>query len=711
MLENHKTFETVVGGRQVTVDVGKYAQQANGSCIIRCGETVVMVNATMSESPREGMDFFPLSVDYEEKMYAIGKIPGSYKRREGRASDKAILTSRLIDRPIRPLFPKGLFNDVTVVATALSVDPDVAPEPFAMLGSSIALSISDIPFQGPTGAVVVGMVDGKYVINPDAAQREKSTLHLNLSGTKDAIMMVEAGADEIGDEEMVGAILFGHEEIKKQCAFVEEIVKACGKPKKQMDLYHVDETLDAAVRKFASEKLDWALDTFDRFERQDRQDQVEKESIAYFTDEANHELDMLNLSDADMIRQIKDSLYYITKEKVRAKITNYGVRPDGRKLTEIRPIWCEHGVLPRVHGSAVFTRGMTQVMSTCTLGTIGDIQKLEGLDDEVEKRYMHHYNMPGYASGEAKPMRGPGRREIGHGALAERSLEPVIPSMEEFPYSIRVVSEVLSSNGSTSQASVCGSTMALMDAGVPIKRPVAGIAMGLIKDVESGKVSVMSDIQGLEDFLGDMDFKVAGTVNGITAIQMDIKIKGIDEAILRQAIKQANEGRHFILNKMLECIPEPNKTLSKYAPKILTFKIDPDKIKDVIGSGGKTINKIIAETGAKIDITDDGNVYIASYGETIEPAQRAKDIVMSIAKDLEVGDMFCTTVARILPRIGAFCELSPGHDGMIHISKLGVDRKVNSVEEVLSVGDKVNVEIIKIGEKGIDLKLLSKVEG
>ena len=710
MLENHKIFETEVGGRKVTVDVGKYAQQANGSCIVRCGETVVMVNATMSETPRDGMDFFPLSVDYEEKMYAVGKIPGSFKRREGRASDKAILTSRLIDRPIRPLFPKGLFNDVTVVATALSVDPDVAPEPFAMLGSSIALSISDIPFAGPTGSVVVGMVDGKYVINPDAAQREQSTLHLNLSGTKDAIMMVEAGAKEIDDEEMVGAILFGHEEIKKQCAFIESIVADCGKKKKEMDLYHVDERLDALVREYASEKLDWALDTFDRTERQGRQDEVEKDCIEHFTAEDYDGFDELGLSTGDVIRQIKDSLYYITKEKVRAKITNKGVRPDGRSLTEIRPIWCEHGILPRVHGSGVFTRGMTQVMTTCTLGTIGDIQKLEGLDDEVQKRYMHHYNMPGYASGEAKPMRGPGRREIGHGALAERSLEPVIPPLEEFPYSIRLVSEVLSSNGSTSQASVCGSTLALMDAGVPIKRPVAGIAMGLIKDVESGKVSVMSDIQGLEDFLGDMDFKVAGTVNGITAIQMDIKIKGIDEEILRRAIKQANEGRHFILNKMLEVLPEPNKELSKYAPKIITFTINPDKIKDVIGSGGKTINKIIDETGAKIDIMDDGKVFVASYEDTIEPAERAKAIIMSIARDLEVGDMFISTVARILPKVGAFCELTPGHDGMIHISKLGQTKKVDSVEDVLSIGDQVKVEIIKIGEKGIDLKLLEKMQ-
>ncbi len=699
MLENYKVFKTEIGGREVTVEVGKYAQQANGSCIVRCGETVVMVNTVMSASPREGMDFFPLSVDYEEKMYAVGKIPGGFKKREGRASDKAILTSRLIDRPIRPLFPKGLFNDVTVTATALSVDTNIPPEPFAMLGSSIALSISDIPFAGPTGSVLVGIVDGKYVINPDCQGREKSTLNLYLSGTKDAIMMVEAGAKEIADDDMVGAILFGHEEIKRQCAFIEDIVAECGKKKLEMDLYHVPEELDKDVRAFASEKLDWALDTFDRQERQARQDEVEKETLEHFAEQYE-----------GMAREIKDSLYYITKEKVRAKITNTGVRPDGRSLTEIRPIWCEHGILPRVHGTGVFTRGQTQVLTTCTLGTISEVQKLEGLDDEQYKRYLHHYNMPGYASGEAKPLRSPGRREIGHGALAERALEPVIPSEEEFPYAIRLVSEVLSSNGSTSQASVCGSTLALMDAGVPIKAPVAGIAMGLIKDVESGKISVMSDIQGLEDFLGDMDFKVAGTANGITAIQMDIKIKGIDEAILRKAISQANEGRHFILGKMLECIPEVNPTLSKYAPKIISFSINPDKIREVIGSGGKVINKIIEETGVKIDITDDGKVNIATYGEDMTNANRAKAIILSIAKDLEVGDMFISTVARILPKVGAFVELSPGKDGMIHISKMS-DRKINTVDEVLAIGDTVKVEIIKIGEKGIDLKLLEKMEG
>ncbi len=699
MLENFKVFKTTIGGREVIVEVGKYAQQANGSCLIRCGETVVMVNATMAPTAREGMDFFPLSVDYEEKMYAVGKIPGGFKKREGRASDKAILVSRLIDRPIRPLFPKGIFNDVTVVATALSVDVNVSPEPLAMLGSSIALSISDIPWQGPTGSVQVGMVDGEYVINPNVEQRESSDLSLSLSGTKDAIMMVEAGAKEIEDEQMIKAILFGHEEIKRQCEFIEGIVAECGKKKIEMELYKVPEDLDNAVREYASSKLDYALDTFDREVRQARQDEVEKDCLEHFAEIF-----------PDMAREIKDSLYYITKEKVRAKITNNGVRPDGRTLTEIRPIWCEHGVLPRVHGSGVFTRGQTQVLTTCTLGTISEVQKLEGLDEEVSKRYMHHYNMPGYASGEAKPLRSPGRREIGNDALAESALEPVIPSEEEFPYAIRLVSEVLSSNGSTSQGSVCGSTMALMDAGVPISRPVAGIAMGLIKDVESGKVSVMSDIQGLEDFLGDMDFKVAGTTKGITAIQMDIKIKGIDEAILRQAIKQANEGRQHILNKMLECIPEVNANLSKYAPKIISFNIDPEKIKDVIGSGGKTINKIIAETGVKIDIDDNGKVFIATYGEDMENANKAKAIITAIVRDLEVGDMFISTVVRILPKVGAFCELAPGKDGMIHISKMSKER-INSVEEVLSIGDTVKVEIIKISDKGVDLKLLEKIEG
>ncbi len=697
MTDTYREFKITVGGREVVVETGKYAEQTNGSCVIRCGETAVMVNVTMAEKPRDGMDYFPLGVDFEEKMYSIGKIPGGFKKREGRASDKAILTSRLIDRPIRPLFPKGLFNDVIVIATALSVEPDVQPEPLAMLGSSIAISISDIPFAGPTGSVVVGMVDGEYVINPDEAQRAKSVLTLNLAGTKDAIMMVEAGAQEISDDEMVGAILFGHEEIKRLCAFQEEIVAAVGKTKREMELYHVPEEIDNAVREFAGAKLDVALDTYDRAIRQAGQDQVEKETLEHFAEIF-----------PDKVRELKDALYYLTKEKVRAKITNTGIRPDGRKLNEVRKIWCEAGVLPRVHGSGVFTRGQTQVMSTCTLGMISEAQKLEGLDGDSSKRYMHQYNMPGYASGEARPLKSPGRREIGHGALAERALEPVIPSEEEFPYAIRIVSEVLSSNGSTSQGSVCGSTLALMDAGVPIKAPVAGIAMGLIKDTESGKVSILTDIQGLEDFLGDMDFKVAGTEKGITAIQMDIKIKGIDEAILRQAIAQANVGRQHILGKMLEVIDAPRAEMSKYAPKIITFNIDPEKIGDVVGKQGKVINKIIEETGVKIDIEDDGRVNIASVGNP-EMCEKAKAIIMTIAKDPEVGDMFISEVVRILPKVGAFCELAPGKDGLIHISKMS-EKRIDSVEEVLHIGDKVKVEIIKIGEKGIDLKLLEIIK-
>ncbi len=609
---NYQEFKMTVGGREVVIETGKYTEQANGSCVVRCGETAVMVTVCMSETARDGIDFFPLQVDYEEKMYAVGKIPGSFKRREGRASDKAILTARLIDRPLRPLFPKGLFNDVVVVATALSVEPDVSPEPLAMIGSSVALSISDIPWGGPTGSVVVGLVDGEYVINPDAAQREKSTIHLNLAGMKDAILMIEAGAEEVSNDEMVGAIMFGQQEISKICKFIEEvIVPAAGKPKKQIELYHIPEELDAAVRAYASEKIDWALDTFDRQEREARQNQAEKEILEHFAEVY-----------PDNVRELKDSIYYLTKEKVRAKIFDKGIRPDGRGLKDVRPIWCERHVLPRVHGSAVFTRGQTQTLATCTLGMLGDAQKLEGLDDETSKRYMHQYNFPGYCTGEAKALRSAGRREIGHGALAERALIPVLPSEAEFPYAIRVVNDIMSSNGSSSMASVCGSTMALMDAGVPIKAPVAGVAMGLIKNQETGEFRVMTDIQGLEDFLGDMDFKVAGTQKGITAIQMDIKIKGISEEIMHTAIEQANEGRTFILGKMLACVPEVSPELSKYAPRIVSFKIDPEKIGDVVGKQGKVINSIIAETGTKIDIEDDGTVCIASFGDS-EAALRA----------------------------------------------------------------------------------------
>ena len=698
MTPNYREFKTTVGGKEVIIETGKYAEQANGACVVRCGETAVLVTVCMSATPREGMDFFPLQVDYEEKMYSVGKIPGGFKRREGRASDKAILTSRLIDRPLRPLFPKGLFNDVVVIATAISVEPDVSPEPLAMIGSSIALSISDIPWAGPTGSVVVGLVDGNYVINPNAEEREKSTIHLNLAGTKDAILMIEAGADEVTNDEMVAAIMFGHKEISKICEFIEkEIVPAIGKPKKEIELYHVPEELDKDVRAFAEKKIEWAIDTTDRKERELRYDQVEKEALEYFAEKY-----------PENKREIKDSIYYLNKEKIRDKIFNKGIRPDGRGLKDVRPIWCERGVLPRVHGSAVFTRGQTQTLTTCTLDMLAAAQKLEGLDEETAKRYMHQYNFPGYCTGEAKAIRGAGRREIGHGALAERALIPVIPSEEDFPYAIRVVNDILSSNGSSSMASVCGSTMALMDAGVPIKAPVAGVAMGLIKNQETGEFRVLTDIQGLEDFLGDMDFKVAGTQKGITAIQMDIKIKGISEEIMHTAINQANEGRQFILNKMLECVPDVAPTLSKYAPRIISIKIDPEKIGDVVGKQGKVINSIIAETGAKIDIEEDGTVCIASFGD-YEAAERAKAIVESIVHDPEVGDRFLGTVVRILPKVGAFVEFAPKKDGMIHISKMS-DKRIESVEDVLQIGDMVKVEIIKIGEKGIDFKLLEKVE-
>ena len=694
-MKDAKIFKTTIGGREVTVETGKYAEQANGSCFVRCGDTVVMVNVTMSETPRPGMDFFPLSVDYEEKMYAMGKIPGGFKKREGRASDKAILTSRLIDRPLRPLFPKGIFNDVCVIATALSVDTNIPPEVYAMLGSSIALSISDIPFAGPTGSVVVGYVDGEYVINPDLEQKAKSAMHVYVSGTADAIMMVEAGANEVSEDVMLGGIMYAHEEIKKQVAFINDIVKAVGKPKREMELYHVPADLDAAVREYASTLIDTALEETDRQARQEKQEEVEKNVLEHFAEIY-----------PEMEREIKDSIYYITKEKVRAKILNDGFRPDGRKLTEIRPIWTEVGILPRVHGSAIFTRGQSQALTTCTLGTISEVQKLENLDEEVYKRYMHHYNFPGYSSGEAKPLRSPGRREIGHGALAERALEPVIPSEDEFPYAIRTVSEILSSNGSTSQASVCGSTLALMDAGVPIKAPVAGIAMGLIKDEASHRIAVLSDIQGMEDFLGDMDFKVAGTTKGITAIQMDIKIKGIDREILSTALAQAREGRLFILDKMLQTLAAPRPELSKWAPKITSFMIDPEKIGDVIGKSGKVINKIIDETGVKIDIDDNGRVSIAS--SDIDAVDKARSIVMSIVEDVEPGKIYEGKVVRII-EIGAFVELAPNKDGMIHISKLSKTR-VEKVTDVVSEGDKVLVEVIKIDDKGrINLRLLKKL--
>ncbi|MDD4291418.1 MAG: polyribonucleotide nucleotidyltransferase [Clostridia bacterium] len=689
-------FETTVGGRPMSVEIGKYAEQANGHCMVQCGETIVMTNVTLSDTVRDGIDYFPLGVDYEEKMYAVGKIPGGFKKREGRASDKAILTSRLIDRPIRPLFPKGFLNDVSVVSTALSVDVDVPPEVYAMIGSSIALTISDIPFNGPTGSVVVGLVDGEYVLNPDSVQRDKSRLMLSLSGTKEAIMMVEAGAQEISEKEMLDAILFGHEEIKKICEFIEYIQKEVGKEKIIPNLHKVPDDYEKPIKEYADTLMDEALENYDRMEREAAEAVVEAKVKEHFEQEM-----------PDAVPYIGDELYKIKKEKVRAKILNKGIRPDGRALTEIRPIWCEVGFLPRVHGSGCFTRGMTQAITTATLGTISEVQKLDGLDDEVFKRYMHHYNFPPYSTGEAKPLRSPGRREIGHGALAERALEPVIPSEADFPYAIRTVSEVVSSNGSTSQASVCGSTLALMDAGVPLKAPVAGIAMGLMKDEENHRLAILSDIQGLEDFLGDMDFKVAGTKDGITAIQMDIKIKGIDEDILGRALSQAKEGRLFILGKMAEVISEPRKELNKYAPKIISFTIDPDKIREVIGSGGKTINKIIEETGVKIDITDDGTVFIATSDAAM--SDKAKAIIMGIVKDPEVEDVFDGKVVRIIDTTGAFVEYAPGKDGMIHISKLSKNR-VDKVTDVLNIGDEVKVKVIKVDtvKNRIDFKLLEK---
>lgn len=691
MAVDRKIFKTQIGGREVVVETGAYCGQANGSCLIRCGETAVMVNATMAKAPRDGIDFFPLGVDFEEKMYSVGRIPGGFKKREGRPSDKAILTSRLIDRPLRPLFPKGFYNDVSVVATCLSVDTDIPPEVYAMIGSSIALSISDIPFAGPTGSVVVGFVDGAYVINPDSAQRDKSKLHLSLSGTKEAILMVEAGANEVTEEEMIGAILFGHEEIKKIVAFIESMQKEIGKEKVVPELYHPAEEIEKAVREYADAKMDEVLSNYDRQEREVAEDALDKDVYAHFEEQF-----------PNARKDIFETLYAMKKAKVRAKILNDGIRPDGRQLTEIRPIWCEVGVLPHVHGTGVFTRGQTQVLTCCTLGSISEVQKLDGLDDEVCKRYIHHYNFPPYSVGEAKPMRSPGRREIGHGALAERALEPMLPSEDSFPYAIRTVSEVLSSNGSTSQASVCGSTLALMDAGVPLKKPVAGVAMGLISNEDKSKVSVLTDIQGLEDFLGDMDFKVAGTADGITAIQMDIKIKGINEEILRKALSQARVGRLEILGKMLDVLPQPRKQLSKYAPKIVSFSINPDKIRDVIGSGGKVINKIIDETGVKIDINDFGDVFVSGIDE--EMIAKAKGIIELICNDPEIGSEWNGTVVRTTS-FGAFVELAPGKDAMIHISKLKKER-VEKVEDVVNVGDRVKVKVTDITDKGIALRLL-----
>ena len=681
----HKIYTTELGGKPLSLEFGKYAQQAGGSVLVRYGDTVVLVCATMSAKAREGIDFFPLSCDFEEKLYSVGRIPGGFIKREGRPTEKATLTSRLIDRPLRPLFPKGLRNDVHVVATVLSVDTNIPPDVPAMIGSSAALCVSDIPFAGPTGAVTVGLVDGEFVITPNDIQREQSAMHLTVAGTKDAVMMVEAGANEVSEETMLKAILLAHEEIKKLVALQETIAAEIGKEKAEVVMATTGEDVVAAVREYAYDRSRWVFETFDRHERQAREEQVKKETIEHFAETFE-----------GREQEIADALYNINKEIMRARILGEGVRPDGRALTQVRPIWCEAGLLPRPHGSAVFTRGETQVLTVATLGAMGEVQILDGIAPEESKRYMHHYNFPAYSTGEAGRSRSPGRREIGHGALAERALLPMIPNEAEFPYAIRLVSEVLGSNGSTSQASVCGSTLALMDAGVPIKAPVAGVAMGLIKDAESGKVAVLTDIQGLEDFLGDMDFKVAGTQNGITAIQMDIKIKGIDEPILRQALAQALEGRLHILGEMLKVLPAPREHLSPYAPKIIRFAINPEKISEVIGPRGKMINKIIAETGVKIDIEDDGSVYIATPDE--DAANKARRMIEAIAKDVEVGDVYRGKVVRMMS-FGVFVEFLPGKDGMIHISKLANGR-VEKCEDVVKIGDELEVRVAEIDSQG-----------
>ena len=680
---DYRTFKTAIGGKLLELEIGKVCEMANGQVMVRYGDTVVNVTAVASKEPRPDIDFFPLSCDYEEKMYAAGKIPGGFIKREGRPSEKAILNSRLMDRPLRPLFPKGFFNDVQVVATVMCVDNDAPSEIAAMIGSSVALAISDIPWDGPTGSVLIGMVDGQFVVNPSLAQREQSSMHLVVSGTKEAIMMVEAGANEVPEETILDAIMFAHEEIKKIVEFIEEIVKEVGKPKMEIELYKVPEDIEAAVREYAEDKMRAAIQTYDKMERLDNMDAVEAETKEHFAEIY-----------PDNGKDIGNVLYAITKEQVRSLILDDEIRPDNRKRTEIRPIWCDTGLLPRTHGSGLFKRGQTQVMSIATLGPLSEAQTIDGITEQTEKRYMHHYNFPPYSVGEARPMRSPGRREIGHGALAERALIPVLPSEEEFPYAIRVVSEVLSSNGSTSQASVCGSCLALMDAGVPIKAPVAGIAMGLIERVEedgSSKMAILSDIQGMEDFLGDMDFKVAGTAKGVTAIQMDIKVHGLSK-VLQNALKQAYEGRMHIMKEMLDELPEPRKELSPYAPRIISMQIEPDQIRTVIGPGGKTINRIIADTGVKIDIDDTGLVYIAA--PDMESAQAGIREIELLLKEPEPGEIYEGKVTRVMP-FGAFIEILPGKEGLLHISKMAKER-VEKVEDVMNVGDVVKVKVTEI---------------
>lgn len=678
-----KSFRMELAGRPLIVETGKMAKQARGAVLVRYGETVVLVTSTASKEAREGMDFFPLTVDYEEKMYAVGKMPGGFLRREGRPGNSAILNARLIDRPIRPLFDKRCRNDIHVMATVLSVDYDNAPELCGMLGASASLGISDIPWDGPIAGVRVGRIDGQFVINPTQEQLKVSTLNITVAGSETAILMVEGGAQEAPEEDVLDAIMFGHETIKELVAFQKKIIEEVGKPKRTLIFPEIPEEIKTAIYAYAERPLKEAIFNPDKLTREAHMEEVRKEAEAHFK-----EIYPENGSD------IAECLNHLTKEIVRHMISVDKIRPDGRALDEIRPISCEVGLLPRVHGSALFTRGQTQALTITTLAPMSETQIIDDLTQETEKRYIHQYNFPSYSVGETKSSRGPGRREIGHGALAERALIPVIPTVEEFPYAIRVVSEILESNGSSSQASVCGSTMSLMNAGVPIKAPVAGIAMGLVNEGEH--FTVLTDIQGMEDALGDMDFKVAGTAKGITAIQMDIKIHGLSREILLAALQQAQKGRMFILGKMAECIDKPAEHLSPYAPKIITLTIPVDRIRDVIGSGGKIINKIISETGVKMDVEEDGHVYIATPDE--EAAQRAKKWVEELTHEVQVGETYLGKVTRLM-KFGVFVEILPGKEGMVHVSQLA-PRRVEKPEDVVHEGDEIMVKVTEIDDKG-----------
>ncbi len=685
MFENYRTFETTYAGRPLIVETGKTCGLSNGSCWVRYGETVVMANVTASAKPREGVDFFPLSVDYEERLYSVGKIPGSFTKREGKPTEKAILTSRCVDRPIRPLFPKDMRNDVSVVMTVLAVEPDNSPEIAGMIATSIAISISDIPWNGPIAGINVGLVDGEIVLNPTLEQRAKTDLVLTVAGTAEKIVMIEAGANEVPEDTMLDAILKGHEEIKKMVAFISDIRAQIGKPKFEFESQEVDHDMFDAIEAFASDRVKVALDTNDK--------NVRDERLAPIVDDIHAKFDEQY---PEQIAMIDECIYKLQKKIVRAWLYE-GKRVDGRGIDEIRPLAAEVGVLPRVHGSGLFTRGQTQVLTIATLGPVSDAQRIDGLDEEETKRYMHQYNFPSYSVGETKPSRGPGRREIGHGALAERALAPVIPSVEEFPYALRLVSEVLSSNGSTSQGSICGSTLALMDAGVPIKAPVAGISCGLITLPDSDDFMTMVDIQGLEDFFGDMDFKVGGTHKGITAIQVDIKVDGLTPAIIKEAFEKTRKARIYILDEIiLKAIPEPRSTVNKYAPKMLQTKIPVEKIREVIGSGGKVIQKISADCDVKIDINDEGNVFIS--GIDGDNTRKAMQIVETIANGPEVGAIYRGKVVRIM-EFGAFVEIVPGMDGLVHISKLDKSR-VEKVEDVVSIGDEIVVKVTEIDRQG-----------